>query len=316
MRVLVTGGAGFLGFHICSALLTRGDDVIVLDNFDNYYSPALKEKNIADLRRIAHEQKASFSCIYADIFEVGTKYELSLSADALIHLAARPGVQPSMQSPAIYCKSIVEGTAHAFDIARSCGAKALVCASSSSVYGTACAPFYEEDVGQPLSPYAAAKRGSELICSVLSPAYDIPCVCLRYFTVFGPRQRPDLAFCRFAQMILDGDTLPVYGRSMRDYTYCTDAAEATVLAVDFALGKHSCCEIINVGTGVVHSAIESAGLLSRALAKDCKLRKYPERKGDIPLTQACIAKAHSLLGFSPMVDFNTGIKYFAQWYLS
>lgn len=316
LRVIVTGGAGFIGSHIVDTLLARGDEVIAVDSFDPFYDPQVKRGNLA-----AASLKATFRLIEGDVRDVeGILTALGDSrVDALIHLAAAVGVRPSISDPAGYVRMNVEGTAAALEIAGRRKISRFVFGSSSSVYGNcAAAPFVESDpAAAPISPYAATKRAGELLCHSAHHISGLSVMCLRFFTVYGPRQRPDLAIHKFISMIERGEPITLYGDgdTRRDYTHVTDITAGIVAALDYT-GETSGFEIVNLGGGRPVTLGELVSSLEELLGKKATVTALPQQSGDVRETFASIEKAQRLLGFRPAMDFKKGLRDFVDWFRS
>ncbi len=310
-NVLVTGGAGFIGSHICQRLLDRGDGVVCLDSFEPDYEPALKRSNISHITA-----SAGFDLIEGDIRDGSLLQHIAKtrSIEAVIHLAAKTGVRSSMISPAEYADVNFHGTAQILEMARDYSIDNFVFASSSSVYGDRCQiPFKETDpVDRPASPYAATKTTGELLCNSFNQLFGINISCLRYFTVYGPRQRPGMAIHRFCSLIKQGKPVSMYGdgSSQRDYTYVDDIVDGTLLALDRCTGF----EIFNLGNhqGVrLDKLIETIG---RSLNLDYSIDEQPEHSGDVAKTCACLEKSREMLGYEPKVSIADGIDRFVNWF--
>ena len=310
-KVLVTGGAGFIGSHLVDRLLERGDSVTVVDSFDPFYDPLEKRRNLRP-----HAGKENFRLVEADIRDrPGLEQGLAgLGFDVICHLAARAGVRPSIQDP-VTCQEVnVLGTQNLLEIARERGVKQFVFASSSSVYGVnPKVPWREDDsVLLPISPYASTKVSGELLGHVYSCLYGIRFLALRFFTVYGPRQRPDLAIRKFARLMLEGKPVPVYGdgSTSRDYTYIADIVQGVEAALEY---EGSPYEVVNLGNsrtvnldGMIRELEEVLGL--RAIRQE-----MPPQAGDVPQTWASVEKARALLGFEPRTPFREGLEAFAKW---
>jgi UDP-glucuronate 4-epimerase len=314
VRILVTGGAGFIGSHLCERLVARGDDVVAVDNFDPFYDPAVKRRNLAAL-----EGDPRFRLVEGDVCEPEA-LDAALGGaafDLVVHLAARAGVRPSLERPLDYVRTNVEGTAAMLELARKRGIGAFVLGSSSSVYGDAAhVPFSESDpVGRPISPYAASKRGAELLGHTYAHLYGMSVLCLRFFTVYGPRQRPDLAIHKFARLMAAGGEVPVYGdgTTERDYTYVDDVVQGVEGAIRYALAHPGAFELINLGESRTVSLSELLELLAGALGVEPRIRRLPQQPGDVARTFASVDKARSLLGYDPRVPIEEGIRRFVQW---
>ncbi len=309
-RVLLTGGAGFIGSHLAEALLRGGCRLLVLDDLNDYYDPALKRANLEAVRRAG-----PFEFVQGDICDAPLVDELfaRFRPEAAVHLAARAGVRPSLEQPALYQRVNVEGTAVLLEAARRHGAERFVFASSSSVYGAASrVPFSEDDpVRAPISPYAASKIAGEALCHVYSHLYGMRIVCLRFFTVYGPRQRPDLAIRKFAESIAAGRPIPVFGDGStgRDYTYIDDIV-AGILA---AMEHETAFEVFNLGNSSPVLLREMIATLERVLGRQAIIDRLPLQPGDVPITYADISKAKRMLGWTPRTPLETGIRRMAQW---
>lgn len=309
MRIVVTGGAGFIGSHLSRRLVDEGHRVAVVDNLDDYYAPALKR---ADLRQLADSTLFSFQ--EADICD-SSRIEQVFTAEqpeAVIHLAARVGVRPSLERPLDYEETNVRGTMIILEAARRWGVGKFLFASSSSVYGnTRRVPFTEEDHQMlPISPYAATKIAGEKMCYAYSHLYALPVICLRLFTVYGPRQRPDLAIHKFAKLIDAGRAVPFYGdgNTARDYTYIDDIVEG----FHAALRLDERYEVINLGNSHPVRLTELISVLEEKLGKQAILERLPPQPGGVNMTCADISKAARLLGYSPRTSLPEGIGKFVE----
>lgn len=312
MNILVTGGAGFIGSHVCERLLRLGHAVWAFDDLNDFYDPAIKQRNLQEIRALGRP----FTFVHGDLTSPLAVQALFAQAtfDQLIHLAARAGVRPSLQEPALYQRVNVEGTVHLLEAARRHGVKKAIIASSSSVYGVnAKAPFSESDpIFQPISPYAASKLAVEALGHVYHHIYGMDVVLLRFFTVYGPRQRPDLAIFKFARMITAGQPIPVYGdgSTARDYTFANDTVDGIVACTQKEFGY----EIINLGESQTVKLSYLIELLEKALGQKALLDRQPLQPGDVPLTFADIRKAERLLGYHPQTKIETGIPLFVDWF--
>ena len=309
-RVLVTGGAGFIGSTLIDRLLAEGREVVAVDGFDPYYPEALKQRNLRGALGSEH-----FRLERADIRD-GEAMERVFAAgrfDGLVHLAALAGVRPSLVDPARYADVNVHGSSVVFDAACRHGAPRTVFASSSSVYGERSdGPFRETDpVERPVSPYAATKRAGELVAHTFHHAHGLPVVCARIFTAYGPRQRPDLAIRKFAERMLAGETIPVYGdgSSLRDFTFVDDLVDGLIRALDSDLGF----EILNFGGGRKVSVKDVIATLEQTLGVAAEIDWQPSQTGDVGRTWADTTRARELLGFDPSVAFEEGVARFADW---
>ncbi len=312
MNFLVTGGAGFIGSHVCERLLQSGHAVWAFDDLNAFYDPQLKRRNLRDLQALARP----FEFIHGDLTDRNAVDELlgSVRFDQVIHLAARAGVRPSLEEPALYQRVNVEGTVNLLEAARRNGVKKFVIASSSSVYGiNAKVPFAESDpIFSPISPYAASKLACEALGHVYHHVYGLDVVMLRFFTVYGPRQRPDLAIHKFARLIQAGKPIPVFGDGLtaRDYTYITDILEGVLACTEKEFGFG----ILNLGESQTVRLNRLIELLENALGKKAVLDRQPPQPGDVPLTCADISKARQRLGYNPRVKIEQGIPLFVEWF--
>lgn len=312
MAILVTGGAGFIGSHVCEALQKRGEEVIVIDDFNDYYDPAIKEKNAGRVLEYGMARMERGDICDPDFIE-GIGWD---RVDRVIHLAARAGVRPSIEQPLLYWKTNLEGTLNLIEQVRAHKIKTFVFASSSSVYGNSLQiPFSEEDpVLHPISPYAASKKAGELMMYTYHHLYGINISCLRYFTVYGPRQRPDMAINKFTRLIHAGEKLQMFGdgETRRDYTYIDDIVQGTIGALDNCKGYN----IYNLGESDTISLKDLIGLISEALGKEALIDRMPMQPGDVELTNADITKARAEIGYEPKVKIYEGVPRFVEWYLS
>ena len=312
-NILITGGAGFIGSHLVDRLLDEGDwRLTVVDDFNDFYDPAIKSENVRlqldnpnyKLFRVDIRNRAELEKVFAD-----TEF------DCIVHLAARAGVRPSLQQPLLYAETNINGTMNLLELARSNEVKQFVFGSSSSVYGiNAKVPFVEDDpIRQPISPYAATKAAGELLCHTYSHLYGIRCVCLRFFTVYGPRQRPDLAIHKFAGLITEGKPIPVFGdgTTRRDYTYIDDIISGVRSAIDYGASDY---EVINLGESRTVELRELISLLEKELGAEAKIDRQPLQPGDVPQTFADVTKARRLLGYNPQTQIEEGIQRFVGWF--
>ena len=311
MHVLVTGGAGFIGSHLVDRLLGEGHTVTVLDNFDPFYDRHLKERNIA-----GHRGHANWRLVERDLRDLpGLRADLRDDYHAIVHLAAKAGVRPSIDDPLGYTDVNVRGTHNLLELARERGIPQFVFASSSSVYGVnPRVPWSEDDVVlQPISPYASTKVGGELLGHVYSHLFGIRVVALRLFTVYGPRQRPDLAIHKFAGLMLKGRPIPMFGdgSTRRDYTFVADIVAGIRAAIDYDKTPY---EVINLGNHQTVSLREMIDGLEKALGVSARIEHLPEQPGDVPQTWARIDKARALLGYEPKTRYIEGVKAFAEWF--
>jgi UDP-glucuronate 4-epimerase len=311
VQVLVTGGAGFIGSHVVDALLADGDQVTVLDNFDSFYDRAVKERNIG-----AHRTNQRYRLIEGDIRDAEhLSRHVTGPFDAILHLAAMAGVRPSIERPITYQDVNVTGTQNLLELAKRQRVPQFVFASSSSVYGiNPRVPWSEDDVVlRPISPYASTKVSGELLGHVYSHLYGMRFVALRLFTVYGPRQRPDLAIHKFAKLMTAGRPIPVFGdgSTRRDYTYVDDIVAGVRGALRYTRSQY---EVINLGNNQTVTLIEMIRGIEEAMGKRATIDWHPEQPGDVPQTWASVAKARDLLGYEPRTPFTEGIRRFAEWY--
>lgn len=313
-NILVTGGAGFIGSHLVDNLLENTDArVCVVDNFNDFYSPAVK---LANLGRNGGSPRLKIYqtdiCDREGLREVFSGGEF----DAIVHLAAYAGVRPSLLNPKLYTEVNVSGTLNLLELANEFDVKQFVFGSSSSVYGINCKiPFSEEDkIGQPISPYAATKAAGELLCHTFSHLYDIRTICLRFFTVYGARQRPDLAIHKFSKLIYDEKPIPVFGdgTTRRDYTYVDDIIQGVCAAIDYEKTNY---EVFNLGESQTIELSRLIELLEENLGKKAIINRQPMQPGDVPMTYADVSKARELLNYNPKTKIEDGIPKFVEWYL-
>jgi UDP-glucuronate 4-epimerase len=308
--LLITGGAGFIGSHLCDRLLARGYEVLCLDNFNDFYDPALKEENVRAF--LGHPR---FTLVRGDILDRSLLEDLfsQYPIRKLVHLAAIAGVRPSLVDPARYVRVDVEGTVNLLEMAKKHRVEQFIFGSSSSVYGRrAEGPFSEDDPTDcQISPYATAKKAGELFCATYHQLYGIPITILRFFTVYGPRQRPDMAIRKFAELMLQGKPIPLYGEgsSLRDYTYVDDCVDGIVAAIE----KVFSFEIFNLGSGRAVPLKKVVELLSRHFGVEPQVDLLPEQPGDVPVTCADISKAKKLLHYEPKVSLEEGVRRFVEW---
>jgi UDP-glucuronate 4-epimerase len=312
-NVLVTGGAGFIGSHLVGRLLGEGAwRVHVVDDFNDFYDPALKRRNVAP-----HLERDDFRLYEADIRDRDALKRIFDEAqfDCIVHLAARAGVRPSLAEPVLYAETNISGTLNLLELARAQGVGQFVFGSSSSVYGeNEKVPFAESDpIFNPISPYAATKAAGELLCHTYSHLWDLRCVALRFFTVYGARQRPDLAIHKFARLISAGRAIPVFGdgTTRRDYTFVDDIIAGVRAAMDY---RESLYEVVNLGESRTVELRELIGLLEKELGRAAIIDRQPLQPGDVPQTFADITKARKLLGYDPQTPIEEGIRRFVEWF--
>lgn len=312
-NILITGGAGFIGSHLVDRLMAEDEwRITVVDDFNDFYDPEIKRANLS-----AHVSSASYNLINADIRDRAALENIFNEAkfDCIVHLAARAGVRPSLSEPQLYAETNINGTINLLELARLHDVKQFVFGSSSSVYGNnAKVPFNEEDeTRQPISPYAATKAAGELICHTYSHLYGIRCICLRFFTVYGARQRPDLAIHKFARLIEQGKAIPVFGdgTTRRDYTYIDDIIQGVRAAIDYTTSQY---EVFNLGESRTVELNELIGLLEKELDQNAVIDRQPMQPGDVPQTFADITKARRMLGYDPQTQIEVGIRKFVEWF--
>ena len=311
--ILITGGAGFIGSHLVDRLLAEGNwRVTVVDDFNDFYSPEIKRRNVA-----TQQQNSAYKLSTADIRNKAALEHVFAEDkfDSIVHLAARAGVRPSLTAPQLYVETNINGTMNLLELAREQGVPQFIFGSSSSVYGVnEKVPFSETDpIFNPISPYAATKAAGELLCHTYSHLYGLRCVCLRFFTVYGARQRPDLAIHKFAQLISAGKPLPVFGdgTTRRDYTYIDDIISGVRAAIDYDESNY---EVINLGESRTVELRELISLLEKELDLEAVIDRQPMQPGDVPQTFADIEKARRLLGYNPQIQIEAGIRLFVNWF--
>jgi UDP-glucuronate 4-epimerase len=312
-KVLITGGAGFIGSHLVDRLLaTDIEHITVVDDFNDFYDPVIKRANITK-----HLPDSRYRLIEADIRDseaLRHAFENN-HFDCIVHLAARAGVRPSLTQPQLYIETNINGTLNLLELARKNSVKQFVFGSSSSVYGiNARVPFIEGDpIRQPISPYAATKAAGELLCHTYSHLYGLRCVCLRFFTVYGPRQRPDLAIHKFAKLISAGKPIPVFGdgTTRRDYTYIDDIIDGVIAAMHYELNEF---DVFNLGEARTVELQELISLLEKELDMHAIIDRQPPQPGDVPITFADISKSGALLNYDPKTQIEDGLKSFVEWF--
>ncbi len=312
-HVLVTGGAGFIGSHLSRRLLDRGDRVTVLDDFNDFYDPARKRANVAPFLG-----RDDYELVEGDIRDAALVDGLFRSGgfDQVVHLAARAGVRPSLREPILYEEVNCIGTLRLLEAARRHGPETFIFGSSSSVYGiNRKVPFSEDDeVNQPISPYATTKRTGELLCYNYHHLYGLKIACLRFFTVYGPAQRPEMAIHKFTDLLARGEPVTLFGDggSRRDYTYVSDIVDGIVAAMELAPGF----EIFNLGGAETTRLSDLVSWLAEELEVEPRIEYLPEQPGDVPITYADVSKARRLLEYSPKVTIREGLREFVSWYRS
>ena len=311
--VLITGGAGFIGSHLVDRLLSEDvEHITVVDDFNNFYEPSIKRANISK-----HLKDPRYSLVEGDIRDAAALAQAfdKSAFDCVVHLAARAGVRPSLSEPQLYSETNINGTLNLLELARNHNVKQFVFGSSSSVYGiNAHIPFSEDDpVRQPISPYAATKGAGELLCHTYSHLYGLRCICLRFFTVYGPRQRPDLAIHKFAKLISEGKPIPVFGdgTTRRDYTYIDDIIDGVIAAMHYNLTEF---DVFNLGESRTVELQELISLLEKELDMHAIIDRQPPQPGDVPQTFADISKARALLNYDPQTQIEDGLHRFIEWF--
>ena len=313
--VLVTGAAGFIGSHACEAFLARGDRVVGVDNFDPFYDASFKRANLGEVRR--HPRSDRFELVEADIRDGATVLALfeRTRPTTVLHLAARAGVRPSIKEPALYAQVNVDATVHLLEAARRTGVRRFLLASSSSVYGNnKKTPFAEtDDVSEPISPYAATKRACELIAHTYRHLYQLPIACLRFFTVYGPRQRPDLAIMKFMNLMAEGKPIPMFGDGSmaRDFTYIDDIIQG-VLASDGAIEKHG-LRVWNLGGNRPVALRDMIATIGRVLGVEPNIEQLPDQPGEVRITYADLTRSAAELGYAPSTTFEEGVRKQWEW---
>jgi UDP-glucuronate 4-epimerase len=312
MDLLVTGGAGFIGSHLCESLLEKGHSVICIDNFNDYYDPKIKEKNIENCLK-----NKNFILFRKDITNIGEIKKIfeNRKIEQVLHLAARVGVRESISKPILFEEVNVKGTLNLLNLCKEFNIKKFIFISSSSVYGeNKKIPYSESDpTNNIISPYAATKRSAEILCETYSRLFGMNITCLRLFTVYGPRGRPEMAPYKFTKLIDEEKELPMFGdgSSKRDYTYVRDIVDGIISAVNKSLRF----EIINLGNSKPVELRKFISIIEKTVGKKAKIKKLPHQKGDVSITFADISKAKELLNYSPKVDLEQGMRNFFEWYL-
>jgi UDP-glucuronate 4-epimerase len=312
-RVLVTGAAGFIGSHLVEALARRGDEVVGIDNFDPFYARGMKERNLREMGRLPgfrfHEQ---------DMLDVKALQQLLTPDTIIAHLAARAGVRPSIADPVGYAQANVTGTAAVLEAARRAGVSRIAYGSSSSIYGDSTPSPFREDAAavEPVSPYAATKRAAELLIGAVAQIHGFRCAALRFFTVYGPRQRPDLAIHAFARRMIEGEVITLFGdgTQARDYTYCDDIAAGVTAAIDWTATAPIGLEPFNLGGNRSVPTGAMVAELAQALGIEPKLQWGPMQPGDVQRTAADLTRSGAVLGYAPVTPFPEGIRRFVAWF--
>ncbi len=323
----VTGGAGFIGSHLCETLLRDKRIVVTLDNFDPFYDPVIKQSNIDSIQKMMREEEieaSHFKLIEGDIRNIELLKEIFSELEhydrdiTILHIAAKAGVRPSIENAPLYTDVNIIGTQNIFEVAKSFGVKKIIYASSSSVYGeNKKVPFSEEDnVDSPISPYAMTKKSNELLAHTYHHLYNIDTVGLRFFTVYGPRQRPDLAINKFTRMIDSGEAIPFYGdgSTRRDYTYIDDIIDGVLRALNYIETHENIYEILNLGESQTTTLRELVSHIENAVGKKAIINHLPLQPGDVPQTYADISKAKRVIGYQPTTLISEGIAKYVAWY--
>ena len=312
MNILVTGCAGFIASHLCESLLKDGHTLIGIDNFDNYYSKKIKEDNLSNIAG-----NSRFKFYELDIRNKKEILNIKEEIDFVIHIAAKAGVRPSIENPSEYIETNIIGTQNILEFMKTRKIKKMIFASTSSIYGNhPVTPFKEDmDVNNPISPYAFTKKSCELANYTYHHLYNFDIINLRFFTVFGPRQRPDLAINKFARLISKGETIPMYGdgSSSRDYTYIGDIVSGISKAFDYLNNNNNIFEVVNLGNNSPVTLKDMIAIIAEELGKEAKVEQLPMQPGDVNKTLANIEKAKHILGYNPETSFREGIRFFLKW---
>lgn len=319
--ILVTGGAGFIGSHLCEHLLKEGNKVLVIDNFNDFYDPSIKRKNVEEIKKTCLDNNIAlenFKLYEGDIRDTEFLNEVfSNKIDSIMHLAAMAGVRPSIEDPVLYYDVNITGTLNLLEKCRENNIKQFIFTSSSSVYGNnEKVPFAESDfVDKPISPYAATKKSGELLCHTYHQLFHINVACLRFFTVYGPRQRPDLAISKFTKLISEGSEIPFFGdgSTSRDYTYVEDIVSGIVATINYVNSEDKIFDVFNLGGDKTVTLSEMVKTIEEALGKIAKLNKLPMQPGDVDRTCADISHSNEVLGYRPKTTFSEGIRKFVAW---
>ena len=314
-RILITGCAGFIGSHLCEKFLVEGHHVIGIDNFDPYYDRSVKQRNM-----LAFINKPAFRFFESDLADKPSLEQNleGIQIDAIVHLAGKAGVRPSIEDPQGYIRANIVATQNILDLMKDHGIRKMAFASSSSVYGnTQQVPFSEQqEVNNPISPYAFSKKACELINYTYHALYGLDIINMRFFTVFGPRQRPDLAIHKFTRLILNQNEIPMFGdgSSSRDYTYVEDTVDGISRAVNYLFEHRKVYEIVNLGNNQPVKLTDMIAAIEQATGQKANIRQLPMQAGDVDITFANIDKAQQLFGYQPRYSFNEGVKNFVDWY--
>ena len=316
MKILITGGAGFIGSHLCEILLKNHHNIICIDNFCDFYDPKIKEQNIKNISLYPN-----FSLFKINIVDYKSLENIFMknNIDLVIHFAAMAGVRTSIENPLLYTNVNINGTMNLLELCRIYCIKKFIFASSSSIYGNNDkVPFSEDDiVDNPISPYAATKKAGELLCHTYHILYDISVICLRFFSVYGPRQRPDLAIHKFTNLILENKEIPIYGNgeTQRDYTYIDDVLDGILKSIDYVFVGNK-YHVFNIGESETVTLAKMVEHLELNLGRKAKKKYLPLQAGDVAKTYADISKSRKILKYNPSTKFEEGIKKFIQWKLA
>lgn len=316
MKILITGGSGFIGSHLSEFLLKKEHQIVNIDNFNDFYDPQIKRNNIKN-----QLENKNYTLLEGDIRDESfiKKAFKDQSFDLVVHLAAMAGVRPSIQNPLLYEEVNVKGTLNILEACKEFDVKKIVSASSSSVYGNnEKVPFHEEDiVDRSISPYASTKKSCEVTSHVYHHLYNLDVIQLRFFTVYGPKQRPDLAIHKFTKMIYEGKEIPFYGdgTSKRDYTYIDDIIDGVYKSILYVMENENVYEIFNLGESETISLTDMVKTIESELNITAKLKRLEQQPGDVFQTYADISKAKSILGYNPTTNFKNGIEKFVEWFL-
>ncbi|MFQ6862916.1 MAG: GDP-mannose 4,6-dehydratase [Beduini sp.] len=321
MKYFITGGSGFIGSHLSQELMRQGHDIITIDNFNDYYDPLLKEKNYEDVKKTAIKYSCFFKLYKGDIRnkELISSIFNDHQIDGVIALAANAGVRPSIEDPLYYVDVNLVGLTILLETMRNNDVKSLVFVSSSSVYGNnKKVPFNEKDeVDNPISPYAATKKAGELLCYTYHALFDINVACLRYFTVYGPRQRPDLAINKFTRLMLEGKSIPMFGdgTTARDYTYVSDIVDGTIKSLNYVMQKDKhIYDIFNLGGSHPISLKDLISTIGEVVGVKPIIEQMPMQPGDVNITYSDFSHAKEVLDYNPKIRINEGIQRFVKWY--